>query len=186
MFLLKELVLWERTALKQKAFTGHTVTSTLASELMRINALSNIQWMCVSGLWGCGCVGLRRCVFSVWVLCVSSIIFLYLWVCVCVCNETPNFQSQHADSSKSVCLALKSSLSRREARRDGATRSPSGRPNEDAALTSSTLWGTPYSCIHTSRYMHECIVTNSSASCEQYSCCLGKIWDSVKIKKSAK
>ena len=75
--------------------------------------------------------------------------------CVCmVCGRTPTFQSLHGNLLEFVCLALKSSLGSRAAHRDGAARSPSGRPNEDAALNLANLWGTPHTHVSTHQYTH--------------------------------
>ncbi len=84
--------------------------------------------------------------------CVGTVRMQYvfpIFVCVCVCGRTPTFQSQHSNLLEFVCLALKSSLGSREAHRDVAARSPSGRPNEDAPLNLATLWGTSHPRSHT-------------------------------------
>lgn len=65
------------------------------------------------------------------------------------------FQSQHGSLLEFVCPALKSSLGSHETHGDGAARSPSGRPNEDAAPQFSNSWGnTIQTYLYTNAYMN--------------------------------
>lgn len=64
-------------------------------------------------------------------------------VCLSVCEvKTPTFKSRSNNLLQFVCLALKSSLRIHGTDTDRAARSPSGRPNGDAALNLATLRGT--------------------------------------------
>ena len=88
------------------------------------------------------------------VLCVER---MCISIFVHVFGRTPTFQSQHGNLLEFVCLALKSSLGSHEAHGDRAARSPSGRPNDDAALNLATLGGTPHKHTHTQTHTDTCM-----------------------------